>query len=60
MNTHDKLLTNTTNRLSCPEHEAHKIAKQPSNNHILMPTAIHHSKELPFLAKREELLVNQI
>ena len=53
MNTHDKLLTNTTNRLSCPEHEAHKIAKQSSNNHILMPTAIHHSKELPFLAKRE-------
>ena len=52
MNTHDKLRTNTTNRLSMEESGKESRVAFNSNHNILMPTALHHHRELPFLAKR--------
>lgn len=55
----DKLLTNTTNRLALPyiqESSADSSNLVSNNQHILMPKAIHYPKELAFFAKRAELL----
>lgn len=60
MTTHDRLLTNTTNRQDERSNEDCSKTVRHSNNQVLRPTAIHHSKELPFLARREEFLVKQI
>ena len=59
MSTHDRLLTNTTNRLTL-EHEEQSQSTNSSRQSILMPTPIHPPKELPFLAKREQFLQQQI
>ena len=59
MSTHDRLLTNTTNRLSLV-HEDQSSTSSATPKPILMPTPIHPSTELSFLAKRNEFLEKQI
>lgn len=51
----DKLLTNTTNKLALQDSQ--ELTSESSNSafsqkHILMPKPIHYPKELAFFAKR--------
>lgn len=59
MSSHDHLLTNTTNRLGASDEEK-PFATPVCNKQILMPTPIHQLQELPFFAKREHFLNQQI